>query len=77
VYADYTGKTVNANVLNEVVADVCQDEPMEKLMRQYCRNMHIKYGSVQFMFDGEQIDPSETPDSLELESDYCIDVITS
>jgi len=50
---------------------------MEKLMRQYCRNTRIKYGSMQFLFDGEQIDPSATPETLELESDYCIDVIYS
>ena len=48
---------------------------MEKLMRQYCREMHIKYGSVRFQFDGERIDPSATPQSLELESDFCLDVL--
>ena len=44
-------------------------------MRQYCRRMRIKYGSVRFHFDGEPIDPRETPDTLELESDVCIDVV--
>ena len=48
---------------------------MEKLMREYCRNVHMKYGSVRFQFDGERIDPSATPQSLELESDFCIDVV--
>jgi len=43
-------------------------------MRQYCRKMHVKYGSVRFQLDGEQVDPCETPDTLELESDVCIDV---
>jgi len=48
---------------------------MDKLMRQYCRKMRIKYGSVRFQFDGEEIEPCATPQALELESDYCIDVL--
>jgi len=52
-----------------------QDEPLEKLMRQYCKQKRIKFGSVQFQFDGELVDPLATPLSLELESDFCIDVL--
>jgi len=48
---------------------------MEKLMRQYCSKMRVKYGSVRFQFDGEEIDPSSTPQALELETDFCIDVL--
>jgi len=53
---------------------VYQDEPMEKIMRDYCRKMHVKYGSVHFQCDGERIDPHVTPETLELESGCCIDV---
>jgi len=44
-------------------------------MRQYCKQKRIKFGSVQFQFDGELVDPLATPLSLELESDFCIDVL--
>ena len=49
---------------------------MEKLMREYCRRMHMRYGTVRFQFDGDDIDPIVTPQSLELESDFCIDVVS-
>jgi hypothetical protein len=46
-------------------------------MREYCRLCNVKYHTVQFQFDGEPVDPSSTPESLELESDFCIDVSRS
>ena len=48
---------------------------MEKLMQQFCKTTGVKYGTVGFQFDGEPIDLSESAESLELETDYCIDVV--
>jgi len=48
---------------------------MEKLMREFCRSVGKDFGTLKFCFDGEILKLSATPQSLELETDYCIDVL--
>lgn len=49
---------------------------MEKLMRDFCHVTGKKFGSLKFSFDGETLDLSARPESLDLETDYCIDVLS-
>lgn len=44
-------------------------------MREFCRAAGKSFGTLKFSFDGESIELSATPQSLDLDTDYCIDVL--
>ena len=52
-----------------------QNEPLGKLMKRYAGSQNVSLESLKFEFDGEEISPQNTPDELELEENFCIDVI--
>lgn len=60
---------------SKTTLSIRKDEPMEKLMREFCRAAGKSFGTLKFSFDGESIELSATPQSLDLDTDYCIDVL--
>lgn len=48
---------------------------LEKLMAAYCERMGCASDSVRFLFNGQRIQPHNTPKSLEMESKDVIDVV--
>lgn len=50
-------------------------DPLEKLMREFCKRQNISYENVIFQFDGETIRSHQTSSTLGLEDGDCIDVI--
>ncbi|XP_064608574.1 small ubiquitin-related modifier 2-like [Liolophura sinensis] len=51
-----------------------RNTPLRKLMNAYCERSSVAASSVRFMFDGSPISETETPSSLEMEDNDCIDV---
>eukprot|EP00035_Acanthoeca_spectabilis_P020149 m.431365 g.431365 ORF g.431365 m.431365 type:complete len:101 (-) comp17292_c0_seq1:169-471(-) len=49
--------------------------PMRRLIGTYCKKKQLQAESVRFLFDGEQIDPDATPDTMEMEDKDVIDVM--
>lgn len=47
---------------------------MKVLMHKYAEEKKVPPEKLKFMFDGEVLDPSETPDNLGLDGGECIDV---
>jgi len=43
-------------------------------MNEYAEKKGVEVSSLRFMFDGETLDPQDTPISLDLEGGECIDV---
>ena len=50
------------------------DEKMRILMKRYSEEKKVPLKKLKFKFDGENLDPNATPDSLDLEGGECIDV---
>ena len=51
-----------------------QTEPMERLMNEYAKERHTSVDKLAFYFDGDKILPTDTPDDLDLEDSFCVDV---
>lgn len=49
-------------------------ERMAAVMRTYAEKKGEPINKFRFMFDGEKLDPEETPNTLDLEGGECIDV---
>ncbi|XP_031575175.1 small ubiquitin-related modifier 3-like [Actinia tenebrosa] len=48
--------------------------PLRKLMNAYCDRQGLVKGQLRFQFDGNPINDDDTPETLEMEEDDCIDV---
>lgn len=59
---------------NELVFKIKKSTEMEKLMESFCEHHGKTRGSVRFLFEGERLNGSETPDSLEMEDNDTIEV---
>ncbi|CAO2203964.1 unnamed protein product [Urochloa humidicola] len=53
---------------------VYKDEKFEKLLKAYAKKVKLNPSNLAFVFDGEKINPSSTPDDLDLEDDDMIEV---
>ncbi|ELU07780.1 hypothetical protein CAPTEDRAFT_221353 [Capitella teleta] len=60
---------------SHTVISIRKDEPLGRLMKKYCESVKAPFGSLRFQFDGEDILPNQTAEELDLETDYCIDVM--
>ena len=49
--------------------------PMSKLMNAYCQRQGVNLNAVRFLFDGERLRASQTPEDLEMEDGDVIDVM--
>ncbi|KAL3314590.1 Small ubiquitin- modifier 3 [Cichlidogyrus casuarinus] len=50
---------------------------LKKLMNAYCTRLGVKLSSVRFIFDGDTIKDSDTPDALDMHNDDTIEVFQS
>ncbi|KAI7881895.1 ubiquitin-like protein [Lichtheimia hyalospora FSU 10163] len=60
---------------NEVFFKIKQTTPLKKLMDAYCERQGKSADSVRFLYDGERVQPSDTPQKLEMEDGDAIDVM--
>ena len=49
--------------------------PFKDVMAVYCQQKCISYALVRFLFDGQRISPSSTPEEMEMEDMDVIDVM--
>ena len=50
-----------------------QFQPLESSLRKYAAELGLNMEAVRFTFDGEQVNPSKSPDDLDMEDDDIID----
>ena len=60
---------------NEVYFKVKKTTQLKKLMDAYCSRVGKEPGSIRFLFDGERIQPTSTPENLEMEDEDEIDAM--
>lgn len=60
---------------NEVYFKVKKTTPFRRIMEAYCSKVGVETGQVRFLFDGERIEASQTPESLDLEDEDTIDAM--
>ncbi|PFH63330.1 hypothetical protein XA68_13787 [Ophiocordyceps unilateralis] len=51
---------------NEVFFKIKRSTKLEKLMNAFCERQGKNMTSVRFLFDGTRVQPTDTPDSLEM-----------
>ncbi|KAI8343632.1 ubiquitin-related domain-containing protein [Chlamydoabsidia padenii] len=66
---------VVGNDNNEVFFKIKRTTPLRKLMDAYCERQGKSAGSVRFLYDGNRLLPTNTPDELEMEDGDSIDVM--
>ena len=57
-----------------VTMNVRPKDKMSVVMNAFAKAKKVKVKDLKFIFDGEELGPDETPESLELEGGECIDV---
>ncbi|KAH6660233.1 ubiquitin-related domain-containing protein [Truncatella angustata] len=51
---------------NEVFFKIKRSTKLEKLMNAFCERQGKSMTSVRFLFEGQRVQPTDTPDSLEM-----------
>ncbi|KAL1922628.1 uncharacterized protein VTP21DRAFT_10167 [Calcarisporiella thermophila] len=60
---------------NEVYFKIKRTTPLKRLMTAYCERQGKSLNSVRFLYDGERIQPENTPEELEMENGDTLDVM--
>ena len=60
---------------NEIYFQIKETTPLQKLMHAYCNRQGIAPNKIRFLFDGNCINETETPQQLEMVDDDIIDVM--
>jgi len=71
--------TINLKVVaqdgNEMFFKLRRSTRMQKLMAAYCERQGVDRQTVRFLFDGERLRDTQTPEGLEMEDGDVIDVM--
>ncbi|RYP19814.1 hypothetical protein DL767_009579 [Monosporascus sp. MG133] len=59
---------------NEVFFKIKRSTKLEKLMTAFCERQGKSIQSVRFLFEGQRVQPSDTPDTLEMADGDCLEV---
>ncbi|KAA6402989.1 MAG: putative SUMO1b protein [Streblomastix strix] len=65
---------VRSNTGEEVYFKIKKNTALKKLMDAYCTRENLVPNSVRFLFDGNRLKPTDTPDQLDMEDGDMIDV---
>ena len=57
-----------------IIITFSQTVPLKETLHQYAEDIGIERKKLVFEFDGERVNDESTPQDLELEDDFCIDV---
>lgn len=71
--ADHLNIKVSDNN-NELMFKIKKSTKLEKLMKAFCDRHGKIPGSVRFLFEGDRIEASDTPEKLEMEDGDTIEV---
>eukprot|EP00036_Acanthoecidae_sp_10tr_P009166 CAMPEP_0182920946 /NCGR_PEP_ID=MMETSP0105_2-20130417/3827_1 /TAXON_ID=81532 ORGANISM="Acanthoeca-like sp., Strain 10tr" /NCGR_SAMPLE_ID=MMETSP0105_2 /ASSEMBLY_ACC=CAM_ASM_000205 /LENGTH=99 /DNA_ID=CAMNT_0025058421 /DNA_START=63 /DNA_END=362 /DNA_ORIENTATION=- len=72
---DFINLRVVAQDNQELHFKIKRSTPMRKLISTYCKKKGLQADSVRFLFDGEQINPEATPETMDMEDKDVIDVM--
>ncbi|KAK7075620.1 hypothetical protein SK128_004942 [Halocaridina rubra] len=67
-------KVQNADRKGTVTVYIKKQDKMIELMHRYVEAKNLELAKLRFSFDGTPLDPRDTPETLDLEGDECIDV---
>ncbi|RUS16778.1 ubiquitin-related domain-containing protein [Endogone sp. FLAS-F59071] len=73
--ADHINLKVVGSDHNEVFFKIKRTTQLKKLMEAYCDRQGKTTNSVRFLYDGIRIQPTNTPNELEMEDGDSIDVM--
>ncbi|EGP91926.1 unnamed protein product [Zymoseptoria tritici ST99CH_1A5] len=59
---------------NEVFFKIKRSTQLKKLMDAFCERQGKSPQSVRFLFDGQRVNSSDTPDTLEMADGDCLEV---
>ncbi|KAK4197747.1 ubiquitin-related domain-containing protein [Triangularia verruculosa] len=59
---------------NEVFFKIKRSTKLEKLMTAFCERQGKTLQSVRFLFEGQRVQPSDTPDTLEMQDGDTLEV---
>ncbi|XP_077996180.1 NFATC2-interacting protein-like [Glandiceps talaboti] len=68
---------VQGGTKTKKIISIKKTDPMEKLMDEYSKFLDIPRNKIAFVFDGDRISPTETPQDLDMESEDVIDVLVT
>ena len=60
---------------NEIFFKMKKKTPIGKLMNAWCQRQGVNLNAVRFLFDGERLRDTQTPEGLEMEDGDVIDVM--
>mmetsp|Transcript_6554 Transcript_6554/g.15164 ORF Transcript_6554/g.15164 Transcript_6554/m.15164 type:complete len:94 (+) Transcript_6554:40-321(+) len=60
---------------NVVFFKIKKTTPLRRLMETYCERLSIQMGNVIFLFDGQRLNPAQTPAELEMEDEDEVDAM--
>ncbi|KAJ1675437.1 SUMO protein smt3 [Spiromyces aspiralis] len=70
---------INLRVVSPDNQEICfkikRSTRLEKLMNAYLERTNRAKGSIRFIFDGQRINPNDTPEDLEMEENDAIDAM--
>ncbi|XP_071636816.1 DNA repair protein Rad60 isoform X2 [Temnothorax longispinosus] len=69
-----TIKVQTANKKQSLTIPLKKDEQFKRLFANCAEQLNVKEEDLKFYFDGEQISPTDTPESLDLEGEACVDL---
>lgn len=67
-------KVQNSNHKATITIHIGKSDKMKILMHRYAELNKAKLEDLKFFFDGERLNPNDTPKSLDLDGGECIDV---
>ncbi|KAK3394842.1 ubiquitin-related domain-containing protein [Podospora didyma] len=59
---------------NEVFFKIKRSTKLEKLMTAFCERQGKTLASVRFLFEGQRVQPTDTPDTLEMQDGDTLEV---
>lgn len=60
---------------NEIFFKIRKETPLRKLMDAFCNRQGTSMNSVRFVYEGERVQPNNTPEELEMEDGDTIEVM--
>merc|ERR1719210_2892675 len=77
---DKNNEQLNLKVIGQdgeiVQFKIKRSTPFRKLINAYCDRSRLSASTVRFMFDGNRINDTDTPKSMDMEEDDTIEVFT-
>ncbi|KAH7818210.1 putative small ubiquitin-related modifier [Monocercomonoides exilis] len=70
---EYLNVRVRSATGEEVYFKIKRSTPLKKLMAAYCSRENLIPSSVRFMLDGTRVNPTDTPEKLDMEDGDMID----